>query len=66
MNYRGVRKGRKGKWVMRTSVNGIETRTLHDTEREAAISYDMAQIRSGKQPKNILKKVEHEKTTSSN
>lgn len=56
--YKGVFKIRnngKEMWLLDVMINGNRYESKHHTEVEAAKTYDLAMIRHGKQPANILK-----------
>lgn len=56
--YKGVSrvKRKDGKeWLMSFMYNNIRCAGLYDTEREAALRYDLKQIELGNKPVNILK-----------
>lgn len=60
--YKGVFKIRnngKEMWLLDVMINGNRYESKHHTEREAALTYDLAQIRHGNKPQNILKKHEN-------
>jgi hypothetical protein len=61
--YKGVMYARKGRWDKKYTwfavcvIRGIVNwRSVHETEREAAIAYDKKMIELGKEPVNILKR----------
>lgn len=56
--YKGVFKIRNnGKimWLLDVMINGVRYESKHETEIDAAKRYDLAMIRAGKKPANILK-----------
>lgn len=60
-NYKGVRQrinlsNSKPFWEAYGKTMGMSWTKICDTEREAAIAYDMMRIRHGKRPVNILKR----------
>lgn len=58
--YKGVSKVRVGgeyRWMMSIMINGVRYSSHHDKEITAAKMYDLAMIRHGKKPQNILKAV---------
>ena len=56
--YKGVSKIlQEGKYIYYRcsgSINGRKFHSIHDTEREAAISYDRKMLENGKEAVNIL------------
>jgi hypothetical protein len=47
----------KEMWRYQLKINNTRFTGLYETEKEAAIAYDMKLIDNGKQPVNVLKKV---------
>ena len=43
------------KWLAKSNINYTNWQKITDTEREAAIAYDMYMIKKGKSPVNVLK-----------
>lgn len=46
----------KTRFVFDIQIKGAKTRGYRDTEREAAIAYDMVLINNNMAPRNVLKK----------
>jgi hypothetical protein len=57
--YKGVSKrmvyGRQ-KWIARKQIGGSVFETIQDTEREAAVQYDLFLMRNGLEPVNVFKR----------
>lgn len=43
------------RWMCTVIIDGVNANSYHETERKAAIAYDMKMIEMGKPPVNILK-----------